>query len=90
MGIAVGLVGFGGIFRVAEVNMALSETMTIPLGQLLIITEDFQKTQLFLRNFADAGADTREKARSKITELETTASVLTQKLESRIVTPRER
>jgi len=39
-GIAVSLVGFGGIARVSEANTALSENMTILLGQLLIITED--------------------------------------------------
>ena len=55
VGALIGLVGIWGVGTVTDAGNRLYDKMTVPLGQLLKISETFQRIRINLRDLIDAG-----------------------------------
>jgi len=62
IGVTIGAVGIFGLAKLNESGNRMYEKMTVPMGQLLAITEDFQKIRIHLRDLELATSDDQRKA----------------------------
>jgi len=60
LGSAIGGVGIVGITNGADADTRLYKLMTVPLGDMIAITESFQRIRINLRDYIDAAPGSEE------------------------------